>query len=57
MAISRPARGSTARAACSSVNGGGKVGHVGGLIVGLRSRSALPLLSNSKTNHGRAQFL
>ena len=34
--ISRPARGSTARAACSSVNGGGKVDHMGGSIVGLR---------------------
>ena len=36
MGISRPARGSTARAACSSVNGGGKVDHMGGSIVGLR---------------------
>ena len=36
MAISRPARGSTARAVCSSVNGGGKVDHMGGSIVGLR---------------------
>ena len=39
MAISRPARGSTARAACSSVNGGGKVDHMGGSMVGLRLRS------------------
>ena len=31
-----PLRGSTARAACSSVNGGGKVNHMGGSIVGLR---------------------
>ena len=36
MAISRPARGSTASAAYSSVNGGGKVDHMGGSIVGLR---------------------
>ena len=36
VAISRPARGSTARAVCSSVNGGGKVDHMGGSIVGLR---------------------
>ena len=36
MGISRPARGSTARAACSSVNGGGKADHMGGSIVGLR---------------------
>ena len=34
--ISRPARGSTAMVACSSVNGGGKVDHMGGSIVGLR---------------------
>ena len=36
VAISRSARGSTARAACSSVNGGGEVDHIGGSIVGLR---------------------